>query len=345
MKHYLILTIAICSLFLPRAFQAQGGELISPIIEQNDESFGFDHVVTDVSPLTFSLTDEHLSGKWEVNILSNGGAYVEVPSTVQSQNQCIFDPTQLTLTICMQARRFYDSSLNRDLFELQINFVSDNGIKTTRSLKIALIPGRPVISDICLTYEHYDWEFDSLMDSSVDYWDTDFSFNIKSPGATKFTMYVTDSFLFKFTQWLYCEDFRGINEAKINYPADWGEYVLVSISNQFGYVHSDTLYTTDYINDPVILARIEELRQQAGISEPTVEEEASDTFSWDNNTLTFDNTVSEVYVYDVSGHLLLQSHNVETMDLSYLHGGIYIVAYKRATNQNSILNKTKIIKR
>lgn len=199
-------------------------------------------------------------------------------------------------------------------------------------------PVKPQISDITFDYT-YDWEYDDIWPNGK------FSFLVKADGATSFKLYWSESFLFSPPKnFRFGEDIEGINEVRIDFDADWGEYLTVAAGNQFGYSHSDIICTTDYITDPDVRKRIEELKQQAGITGTNLTPSTMKT-TWDNNILTFSSPAYHVAVYNITGNLVMPPTTSQSLDLSHLPGGTYIIRYASHRNPNSMPTTIKIFKR
>ena len=159
---------------------------------------------------------------------------------------------------------------------------------------------------------------------------------MKAEGATRFKLYWSESFLFSPPKnFRFSEDIEGINEVRIDFDADWGEYLTVAASNQFGYSHSDIICTTDYITDPDVRKRIEELKQQAGITGTNLMPSTIET-TWDNNILTFNRPAYHVAVYNMTGSPVMPPTTTQSIDLSHLPGGTYIISYASHRNPNSM---------
>ena len=122
----------------------------------------------------------------------------------------------------------------------------------------------------------------------------------------------------------YC--FEGIlNEVTyVELDPDWGEYLRVEAMNRYGSVIGDYIYTTDYIDDTLILARIEEIKTGSAVNTLTDE---SVSFRWDRNQIDFGSPVGSAKIFNISGAQVLISSPTTTIDISHLSQGIYIMSY------------------
>lgn len=310
-----------------------GQNLMSSLIEQNGNYYGFDHVFTEPSPLKISLSDDAKEGEWIISKLVDTEAHENVVFSIGEHGECVIDPSNITWG---NAFRIFDPSLSRDLFELQVRFISNEGLEEINYIRLALLPARPIISDVTFSYI-YNWENDCI------YPNGDFSFIVHSNSATQFYFYYSDSFLFDFNEHVifrFSERLDTSDMAEIRYPADWGEYINVTAGNKFGYVKSDVICTTSYITDEDVLNRIAELKEQADVVLP-IEDNSDLSVGWDNTLLTFDREMTKVLVYNICGSLAAQERHATELDLSHLSNGVYIVSCEH----DNKLKTFKIVKR
>ena len=331
MKRLLFLIITGC-LYLGNT-KAMAQYFISPQIIQNGEVYGFDHVFTNPAPLTFSLIDNTIKGEWRVSILSENGEFEETVFEETDDGQCIFDPNNVSWKY---AARMFITPYQRSLFEIKVTFITDKNVWTHKTVNLGLCPSTPVISDVKFIYD-FDWEYDM-----VDIDTSDFSFNVHSDNATAYDMSFSYSFLFEVPRFFgFQMGFKGTDDTRLNYNADWGEYIFVQARNKFGDSHiSDIICTTSYINDEKILNRIAELKTLAGIGNTVNDKVVSPVWS-DNNILTFHSTMSQIDVYDLLGAQMVHANDITSLDLSHLTKGVYIVTYSSTTGNQG---KIKILK-
>lgn len=320
---YLIVAIAING---NNACLAQ--DLIAPQIMQNGQAFGYDHIFTSPDPIEFSLNNPDIKGEWKVEILYDDG-YDVADFQATEEGRCIFSPNEASWT---WAERQFDQTLQRDIYEVRISFTSAKYIVEWKSVKFALLPSTPIISDVIFTFE-YDWELDIIWPYGK------FEFNIQSDDATGYGIRISDSFLFSEPKFFPYN--RGwFENSKGWYDADWGEYMCVYAKNRFGLSHySEVLCTTDYITDENVLNRINELRHLASIDDINVDDSIPDAV-WNDNTISFNLPIDHVEIYDLSGRQIINAANIFSLDLSQLNRGMYLVTYTR----NNHISTLKILK-
>lgn len=327
MHRYLFIIIT-CIFGCNPNIHAEDG-IISSRISQDGECYNFNHIFTKDSPITFYLTDNSVKGNWNIALLSDSGTYENVSFYVDSKGNCIFTPSDISWG---QAMKQFDESLNRDLFEIEVRFITDSDIQSSEFIHLGLLPSYPVISNEKFTYV-YDWEWDDIWPNG------NFSFTVESSGAKGFMMYFSDSFLFsppKFYR--FSQYFKGNDSTIINYDADWGEYIRIETYNQYGAVINNPICTTSYITDESVLNRIAELEALADIETISTK---TDLPVWDNNILSFNQDMSFVQIYNLAGVCIESVQNISSIDLAHLSKGMYIVVYQNYHNKS---NTFKILK-
>lgn len=292
----------------------KASDMISKIAHQGETEVNLERGITTNTPVVIFLNNSNLLGTWDLEILTTNEKFTPIDCIDEFPGYCIIKPKDYNWD---DALRDYDSESHRDYFIFRLSFTDKSGNSDEICFKWGLLPSKPQLSDVVYTYE-YNWDDDMI------YPNGDFSLKVSSTDADKYWLHWTYSFLFGppyyFTS---CCIFEAKDNEIIGYDADWGEFVNVTAQNQFGYVHSDTICTTDYITDPDILNRINEIAGVTGL-----EEDAEDPLlSKENDILTFKEPL-DVNVYDISGKQVLYSTNAGTISLAYLNPGIYVITYK-----------------
>ena len=310
---------------------AHSENLISESVYQAGSYYDFNHIFSDASPLQFSLNDSNISGEWSCILKSNSDKTLDMP--IDSQGEyCNFDPRSVPFQIWQEnAFRTFNSFDNRDEFTLYVSFSSENGYSDTRSVRLALLPCRPSINNIQFEYM-YDWEFDQI------YPNGNFYFQVEANNAKSFFLHYSESFIppSENVFFTFVKEFEEENRVNISYNADWGEYISVSARNEFGFVNSDTLYTTDYILDENVIDRINELLNLANHS-VVLDDEIS--FNWDNEILRFNKMPQQLSVYSLDGRKLNLVFGNEEINLSNMKNGIYIISYYDDKTKQYITHK------
>lgn len=329
-----IFSLILCFAFLSNTLSANGGNIISTMIEQDGRLCDFREVFSSPAPLKISTKDGVGYGCWTVYILTNRDIFEKVLDMDINCVNCIIDPYTIEKSIWQDAKRHYDSSLNRDIFKFKIVFTEEGGVSDNMMISWALIPSRPIISDEAFSYV-FNWEDNDI------YPNGDFSFVVKAIEASGFFVNISESFLYeepKFYPWGKRYDDGAI--AKVSYNADWGEYVRVEAYNPFGSVLGDAICTTDYITDSAILNRIDELKSAANIN--ALQSTSSNSFiTLLNHEISFREVADNAYLYNCNGLLIDSWRGVEHLNISEYPSGIYIVV----GIYNSKSYKLKIIKK
>lgn len=126
-------------------------------------------------------------------------------------------------------------------------------------------------------------------------------------------------------------------EFSYNY-ADWGQFYTLFAYNQYGIVAGDTIFTTSLIDDPEIIKYIDSVHKQT-----TAIDEAKDDyiqFAIKNNILVIDNPANspiQSEIYSLDGTLAKKNCATNTIDISDLCNGVYVV--KIISNKNTITRK------
>lgn len=314
LKNCMLLLTVFLTAFTNTAF---GAYLISTTLEQDGINKSIQEPLTGNVSVRVFLTDASIDGKWSIEILDKWEEYQPVAGIQPYEGYCVIDPEIIQTLKWYDLMMEYDTSLNRDLFILRLSFSSDGGQYESITLKWGLVPTRPVINDVTFTYV-YDWEWDDIWPNGS------FVFTVDSQDAERLEYHVTQSFQFGppffFTN---CYAIDSPLPATIDYNADWGEFIQVSASNKYGWAHSDVICTTDYITDQDILNRIQEI---AGVN--SIDGEQNDPLiSTDNSTLSFTEPV-DVSIHDLTGKLIQSVTHQETVSLTDLQTGIYLISYR-----------------
>lgn len=311
------------------SWQAKGENLISSKIEQCGALKDALSPILGNDPVKVFLNDSKMRGEWSLEMLDKWGTYKIIPGIQSFDGYCIIDPEILKICYRDKIVTEYDELLNRDLFPLRLSFTEDSGATESVILKWGLLPTRPIVSVLEFTYV-YDWEWDDIWPNG------NFCFKVEYNDAERVEYNVTQSFQFGSPSFFnYCYVIDSPSPAIINYDADWGEFIQISTWNKYGWANSDIICTTDYITDPDILNRINEI---ASVTD--LEEDAEDPLiSKENDTLAFKEPV-DVNVYDIAGKQALSLMNVDSVSLSFLNPGIYVINY-RLSNKSFTLKYYK----
>lgn len=289
-------------------------EIISPIVIQDGEAYEYTHVFECPECMSFFLIDKNLSGIWKISFLNVNNQYSEIVNQNSDANGLEFRPSEFSW---FWAKRIYDAKLRRELIEIIVSYISDNGDSESKRLLLGLTPTKPILSNFSFEYE-YDWEWDEIWPNGY-LW-----FDVESKDAISYEINFSRSFRFDPPDFFeFCMGFDAEEKSRIGYDADWGEFFYIGARNRYGAIFSDTLCTTSFITDEKVLNRINEIRDMASVksltNEPNIE------YSFQNNVITFTPAPSETTVYNTQGNVIIHCINESSIDLTNYSKGIYIV--------------------
>ena len=248
-----------------------------------------------------------------------------------------------------EAKRFeYEGDSSRYFKGCIYLFINEEK-KDSMIVLFNLLPSKPKVIDASFTYTRYDWDYD---DFYPDY--ATFNIIFFSARCTKLIVETGDPFFFEFPHdkrlYFNIKDivFPSFENyyltADVDKFADWGQYYRFIAQNDYGnsYV-SDTIVTTDYITDPAILARLEEIRQEVSSISDISKDEDIHIFSKHDYIEVQGNKflVSNLTLFDMNGKIVRQQKNGEDMNISDLPKGLYIISCQTKMHQKLIF---KVIK-
>lgn len=146
-----------------------------------------------------------------------------------------------------------------------------NGITDSVEVELNFLPDIPRMHDVSLTYE-YDWYWDCFNEGNMEF--TAVSKRAKKFGAKLWIPYRNSYDIPEENgeYMLFVEGGDGMECLKVIdrdshviklTDCDWGQAYKIYASNDFGttFNNEDVLFTTNYIRDPLVLARIDSLRK------------------------------------------------------------------------------------
>lgn len=328
--------------------------IISDNVKLIDERIvDFNHIYTvDDSP-TFRIVDEE-SANWELSIETPEG-WKTILTELQSESITIDD----FFSIFPQEKMCVYEDGDYGYFKLRINAYSQSD-SDSRILYYNCIPSRPIISNVEI-HGNYNWEYDDYDLGSY------MTFRLYSERAEKIYANIesySGCFHFQIPSRYHLDlvcfcsvnpsdnnkDTGGISVSKLNdlpntyevtidLPIQWGQIFRVNVLNHYGVAPSlDDMFTTDYITDPAVLARIDEMYRQAGVDSPNT---CAPQMVIGNGKISFndsENLIQEVSIYSISGMLLYQQSGNRDISTSDFPAGAYIINYKTKQG-DSISNK------
>lgn len=126
---------------------------------------------------------------------------------------------------------------------------------------------------------------------------------------------------------------------------DWGQLLFIAVYlGENGWSEAVPIFTTDYIDDPDILAKIEALRVETGVEEIRDSEFGSSAADVvvGKDGIYCSNGVQNLAVYNLDGQMVLEMRkNNGFIPVDYLPSGMYVIRY---TNANSETKSLKFIR-
>lgn len=309
----------------------------------------FNHIYTvDDSP-TFRTVDEE-SANWELSIETPEG-WKTILTELQSGSITIDDFFSI---FPQEKMRVYEEG-DYGYFKLKINADSDSE-SDSRILYYNCIPSRPIISNVEI-HGNYNWEYDDYDLGSY------MTFRLYSERAEILHVLLESKNCHLTKPSNYFIDIVNIGYIKdpivgtggitivphsnssnwydvtVKSQIQWGQMFSLMTLNEYGESLSiDDMFTTDYITDPAVLARIDEMYRQAGVDSPNT---SAPQMVIGNGNISFndsENLIQEVSIFSISGMLLYQQSGNRDISTSDFPAGAYIINY--ITKQgDSISNK------
>lgn len=232
--------------------------------------------------------------------------------------------------------------------------INANGkIEDSIQVSFNVLPSIPKVKDIHLSYT-YNWEYDCFDNSGI------LEFTASSSRTSNYSIGVIFSltshageFFYTFPDDPFVEEFIGEESSSLTRvpicfevskmrlkDCEWGQYYLFFASNKYGGVTcKDTIFTTDYITDKIILNRINELRKE----ETSIHQiELEERMIYNENCLRILGQAANISIFSVNGCLVKKYSNVSSIDISAYPKGVYII---KAIFNNKITITKKIIKK
>lgn len=226
-----------------------------------------------------------------------------------------------------------------------------DGTVDSVEVELNFLPAIPKVYDVSLTYE-YDWIWDTFNEGYME-------FTAVSKRAKKFGMKLINSYRNSYDipedngeYMLILEGdmkcLKVINRDsrvfKLN-NCDWGQAYKIFAYNDFGttFNDEDILFTTDYIHDPLVLARIDSLKKAETSDIHEINQNDGIKVFVNKNVVSFINkqNISKVIVFDSAGNVCWTQKTGSSIELHFWPSGLYII--RVYGNENEFLT-TKIVK-
>lgn len=309
-------------------------------IEQSGVDVSALDTLDEDSPLEISCIDAPAESVIEISVYCESG-WKTLASYPASIGSVIFNPADYTkevgnVNLWADAEQFMLNDERDVAFLVRIQCRNAGSEIYSKVFNWILLPAQPKAK--VLKYE-YDYNFDfNYMENS------EITIEVESQRANHILIIYDDRQSFDYPRMFMFTDPQlncGSHIVWTEYYFDWGAYFRFDCINKYGgIVGKDYLCTTDYIDDPQLLKRIEELRNDYIMS---VDDCGTDNpFKIESDRITFHTTPSSVEIFDIAGLRVLSETQSHTVYTGNLPKGIYVV---RATFENGKSIVKKIIRR
>ena len=332
MKRYIILIIMVfCT--LPHIMSQK----ISPIIIlQDGREVNQEHAFLDGDTCTFHSDNTNEKYNWSFALFErNTNNLMQVLRTAEPTSTFTIHSDLIDWHYAKRYKMEGDSSV---YFKGMVFLLDGQEKKDSLAIRFNLLPSIPKIIDASFIYTKYDWEYDDFFPNA------EFSIYFRSERCDKCLLYTGDPFDFDFPlTHSYFRSVRDISPYRSSGiliirtdDADWGQFYEMLPGNKYGWgMSNDTLFSTNYIYDPQILARLDELKkEEASVS--SVPNEYSIQIINKNNYIEIEGNkslVQDLSIYSPTGKLMKTQRGSENIDISNLPQGLYIVSCRTTTNQ------------
>lgn len=302
--------------------------------------------IETANDISFELKDKQAVGKWDVLYLGYDGEYHSIyevrggAKRPESDSNSVFfmrmgflnyEPT-IPKNLAAKVFTNEEKPLHYMIkVTCQVSNPEENRIDSdTVFLRLGLPlykPSKPEILE--MRYENiiYDWELDCMLDS-------EFTIGLRCEGAAVCELRYNSQSSFTNSEDVCLNNIQLIHFDNNYYAhfkfggADWGTVMKFIGYNEFGKGEdSGRYFTTDYIDDPEILARIEELKNIAnGLGDTKqVKIPISDSISVTDEYVYCTGAISNLDLYDMSGNLLSSVNGVGLIRTDNLPHGVYVL--------------------
>lgn len=303
---------------------------ISQYVTQNGERIKSDYIFGSKAPITIYLTEGGAKGNgiWGYEYQRSDGGYEAFDKATfsQSQDSCTIYPEKIDFNSL--DKTLYILSSGRECYQTRI--VYNDGADTYYTYINYGKPASPAILANVSIKCVWDSEYNSIFPESTA------TFDIISSGASYVELYASSgnrfspddrgSYELYMEQELQCS---GRDTVHVIYEdVEWGELWWIIVGNDFGAKgYHNMAFSTDYIDDPDILAKIEALRRGQETSVPDIDDDAMDVRHLSKGELYgLTKEADCVSIYDMSGICRVTERKCSVIDINSLPQGIYIAS-------------------
>lgn len=276
------------------------------------------------------MLDNQMNSDWKIFIRDDRGwRQVKSAENTGSISTEINDPSY----DWTRSYRYFNQAADTCYYKALITS-ENNGRNDSLQAKLAYLPPRPVIKELSIVYDGYDYIYHELINPY-------YSGKVYAKDAEGLYTYYTD-YLSDYTStdldfWIIQEFLEQDNGLfTINHEV-CSTYQRISFSgrNKYGRsANSDTILIASLIKDPEILEDLNNLTN--GIESPVLD--IKDMVSYAPGEITVKSDMcSQVLIYDLQGMLIKELPNPVCGDKVYLDSGIYIVRVR--TNEKYLTEK------
>lgn len=331
-----IFTTALIMLFS----SIMSGQIISDEIQiVNGDKVDNSHIFIHSESCIFNTVDMSKCN-WIFYLYTNDEEYVVMSKSDIASNTYLLNLSDLSDKLeWKQAKRFISD--RSTLYKGAIAACKGNNETDRIELTFELAPRKPAITS--LEYEYlYNWEYDD-MDSGI------LNISIESEFSNKIHISVSDSFFLEIPEHIifirgipYIETTNG-KCTWIDDLAQWGQIYSFVAYNSYGRSDREIIFNSDYITDPDVLSRLNELNEMT-THVTTCTNETAQMLLIDGKTirLLHDETdLKTLSIYTTTGNIVYTTNNLPC-DISHLSSGVYIAICE--TQSNKILTSKFILK-
>lgn len=269
--------------------------------------------------------------EWKMFVIGKHGNPIEVKNTNKAEQM----NTHLADTVFKWSRfkRFYNDRADTCYYKSFITSVVEDYADTVY-FKLAFTPSKPIIKELSLSYDGYDYEFHILENPKL-------SCTLYCPDADVIGVYYTSFF-----ESAVDSDHIFNIECRLETKPEDGQFLIKDLDcdanqeicfygyNKYGYsINSDTIFTNYFIKDPNILS---DLDIAASIIFPANKASNYWKIYLKSLVITSEN-IENIEVSDITGKTFYNIRHPHIGDKINLKKGIWIV--KVETGYNCILKK------
>ena len=339
--------VALAVVIMASANFAYSKELISRRYSAGYEYKLLSDEIETSNDISFELKDKKAEGKWDVLYLGYDGEYHSIYETGDCPERPESESNSIFFMRCSDDR--FDPDIPRSSAKIYtdedtpLHYIvkvtcevsdpdTDNILTDTVVIRMGLPSSLPPVPEILsIKFENivYNWEWDSLEDSEL-------YIDLRCEGASVCRMKYNSQPSFVNSEDVFQNIYETIHldntysaHFKFDKP-EWGTIMQFSGFSEFGRgEYTERYFTTDYIDDPEILARIEELKNIAnGLGDTKqVKIPISESISVTDEYVYCTGAISNLDLYDMNGNLLGSVKGAGLIRTDNFPHGVYMLYY------------------